>query len=109
MKDWLAANGLQTDTLGKKQVAELLKTAPRAAKNGAHIAAATGEKLREKVSGDGKRSVRGRARARVLPVLRRANRPLGGAQYPAAKTCRRTSCPSWTRRARWHGAEITMR
>ena len=28
MKDWLAANGLQTDTLGKKQVAELLKTAP---------------------------------------------------------------------------------
>ena len=28
MKDWLAANGLETDTLGKKQVAELLKTAP---------------------------------------------------------------------------------
>ena len=28
MKDWLAANGLHTDTLGKKQVAELLKTAP---------------------------------------------------------------------------------
>lgn len=28
MKDWLAANGLETDTLGKKQVTELLKTAP---------------------------------------------------------------------------------
>ena len=29
MKDWLAANGLQTDTLGKKQVADLLKPAPK--------------------------------------------------------------------------------
>ena len=28
MKAWLAANGLHTDTLGKKTVAELLKTAP---------------------------------------------------------------------------------
>lgn len=28
MKNWLAANGLETDTLGKRQVAELLKTAP---------------------------------------------------------------------------------
>lgn len=28
MKDWLADNGLETETLGKKQVAELLKTAP---------------------------------------------------------------------------------
>ena len=28
MKDWLADQGLQTDTLGKKAVAELLKTAP---------------------------------------------------------------------------------
>lgn len=28
MKEWLAANGLETDTLGKKAVAELLKTAP---------------------------------------------------------------------------------
>ena len=27
MKDWLADNGLETETLGKKQVAELLKTA----------------------------------------------------------------------------------
>ncbi len=33
MKDWLAANGLQTDTLGKKQVAELLKTAPEQLKS----------------------------------------------------------------------------
>ena len=28
MKDWLSDNGLQTETLGKKTVAELLKTAP---------------------------------------------------------------------------------
>ena len=28
IKDWLAANGLETDTLGKKAVVELLKTAP---------------------------------------------------------------------------------
>lgn len=28
MKDWLANNGLETETLGKKQVTELLKTAP---------------------------------------------------------------------------------
>lgn len=28
MKNWLAANGLETDALGKKQVTELLKTAP---------------------------------------------------------------------------------
>ncbi|KGP76128.1 XRE family transcriptional regulator [Desulfosporosinus sp. Tol-M] len=28
MKNWLAENGLETDTLGKKAVAELLKTAP---------------------------------------------------------------------------------
>jgi len=28
MKDWLAGQGLETDTLGKKAVAELLKTAP---------------------------------------------------------------------------------
>lgn len=28
MKDWLADNGLETDTLGKKAVKELLKTAP---------------------------------------------------------------------------------
>ena len=28
MKDWLADNGLETETLSKKQVAELLKTAP---------------------------------------------------------------------------------
>jgi DNA polymerase len=28
MKQWLAGNGLETDTLGKKAVAELLKTAP---------------------------------------------------------------------------------
>ena len=33
MKDWLAANGLQTDTLGKKQVSELLKTAPEPLKS----------------------------------------------------------------------------
>ena len=33
MKDWLAANGLQTDALGKKQVAELLKTAPEPLKS----------------------------------------------------------------------------
>lgn len=33
IKDWLAANGLQTDTLGKKQVAELLKTAPEPLKS----------------------------------------------------------------------------
>lgn len=33
VKDWLAANGLQTDTLGKKQVAELLKTAPEPLKS----------------------------------------------------------------------------
>ncbi|WP_206812153.1 DNA polymerase [Paradesulfitobacterium ferrireducens] len=29
MKQWLADNGLETDTLGKKAVAELLKTAPK--------------------------------------------------------------------------------
>ena len=29
MKDWLSENGLETDTLGKKVVAELLKTAPK--------------------------------------------------------------------------------
>ena len=29
MKQWLANNGLETDTLGKKAVAELLKTAPQ--------------------------------------------------------------------------------
>lgn len=29
MKDWLAENGLVTDTLGKKAVSELLKTAPK--------------------------------------------------------------------------------
>ncbi|WP_337366567.1 DNA polymerase [Phascolarctobacterium sp.] len=29
MVGWLAANGLETDSLGKKQVAELLKTAPK--------------------------------------------------------------------------------
>ena len=29
MKDWLSENGLETDTLGKKAVAELLKTAPK--------------------------------------------------------------------------------
>ena len=28
MKQWLADNGVETDTLGKKAVAELLKTAP---------------------------------------------------------------------------------
>ena len=28
MKEWLAENGMETDTLGKKAVAELLKTAP---------------------------------------------------------------------------------
>ena len=28
MKDWLAENGMETDTLGKKAVTELLKTAP---------------------------------------------------------------------------------
>ncbi len=28
MKDWLADNGIETDTLGKKAVAEMLKTAP---------------------------------------------------------------------------------
>ena len=28
MKDWLSDNGLETDTLGKKAVAEMLKTAP---------------------------------------------------------------------------------
>ena len=28
IKDWLAENGLETETLGKKQVTELLKTAP---------------------------------------------------------------------------------
>ena len=28
MKNWLSENGLETDTLGKKQVTELLKTAP---------------------------------------------------------------------------------
>ena len=33
MKDWLAANGLQTDPLDKKQVAELLKTAPEPLKS----------------------------------------------------------------------------
>lgn len=33
MKDWLAANGLETDILGKKQVAELLKTAPEPLKS----------------------------------------------------------------------------
>ena len=29
IKDWFAENGLETDTLGKKAVAELLKTAPK--------------------------------------------------------------------------------
>jgi len=33
MKNWLADNGLETDTLGKKQVAELLKTAPEPLKS----------------------------------------------------------------------------
>lgn len=28
MKEWLADNGLETDSLGKKAVAEMLKTAP---------------------------------------------------------------------------------
>jgi DNA polymerase len=29
MKQWLSDHGLETDTLGKKAVAELLKTAPK--------------------------------------------------------------------------------
>lgn len=33
MKSWLADNGLETDTLGKKQVSELLKTAPEPLKS----------------------------------------------------------------------------
>ena len=33
MKDWLAANGLRTDTLGKKQVTGLLRTAPEPLKS----------------------------------------------------------------------------
>lgn len=33
MKNWLAANGLETDTLGKRQVAELLKTTPEPLKS----------------------------------------------------------------------------
>ena len=28
MKGWLSLNGMETDTLGKKAVAEMLKTAP---------------------------------------------------------------------------------
>jgi len=33
MKNWLAENGMETDTLGKKQVTELLKTAPEPLKS----------------------------------------------------------------------------
>ena len=33
MKSWLAENGMETDTLGKKQVTELLKTAPEPLKS----------------------------------------------------------------------------
>jgi DNA polymerase bacteriophage-type len=33
MKNWLSENGLETDTLGKKQVTELLKTAPEPLKS----------------------------------------------------------------------------
>lgn len=33
MKNWLSANGLETDTLGKRQVAELLKTTPEPLKS----------------------------------------------------------------------------
>ena len=33
MKNWLSENGLETDTLGKKQVSEMLKTAPEPLKS----------------------------------------------------------------------------
>ena len=37
MKQWLSDNGLETDSLGKKEVAELLKTAPPELPEGSHF------------------------------------------------------------------------
>lgn len=65
IKDWFSENGLETDTLGKKAVAELLKTAPKPLA-GVGASSATGKVISEKVSGDGSGGLRRQACQRAV-------------------------------------------
>ena len=86
MKQWLSDNGLETDTLGKKAVKELLKTAPAPLGEVLSPPAATREKQRKEVSGNGKCRLRGRSLPWDVPVLRsQSDRSVCGAACAATK------------------------
>jgi DNA polymerase len=53
MKQWLSDNGLEVDSLGKKEVTEMLKTAPAELQKRTASPAAAGQVVRQEVSGDG--------------------------------------------------------
>ena len=108
MKDWLAANGLQTDTLGKKQVAELLKTAPEPLKSvlvlRQQLAKSSVKKyqaMENAVCADGR--VRGCFQFYGARTGRWAGRNIQLQNLP------RTECLIWNRRALWYAPGITIR
>jgi hypothetical protein len=53
MKQWLKGNGLETDSLGKKVVAELIKTAPPELADCSGTPPAACQVLRQEISDDG--------------------------------------------------------
>ena len=70
MKQWLADNGVETDTLGKKAVAELLKTAPPQLQKVLTLRQQLAKSSVKKISGDGDRRLRRWPGKRHVPVLR---------------------------------------
>ncbi len=69
MKQWLADNGVETDTLGKKAVAELLKTAPPELQKVLTLRQQLA-KSSVKISGNGDRRLRRWPGKRYVSVLR---------------------------------------
>ena len=103
MKQWLSDNGMETDSLGKKVVAELLKTAPPEL---AEVLT-----LRQQLA---KSSVRKKpSAATIAPVgcscsMGQTEPGASPAETFNCKTCPRTTYPTWRRPVLWCAPAISM-
>jgi len=70
MKQWLADNGLEMDSLGKKEVAQAVKTAQKELAEVLILRQQLSKSFVKKVSGDAKCGLRGRQSERNVSVLR---------------------------------------
>lgn len=95
MKQWLSENGMEVDSLGKKEVSAMLKDCPEELRPRSGTPAAARQVVGKKVHSHAERRLCGQPRERNVPVLRsQSDRAFCRENHPTAKSSAEPSAGS---------------